>query len=166
MQNLPAPRDKCQEGLDSFRERKRAFQSATLRELRVTKDHTLHRLIRENEIEPDTGRPKFKIFNDATLSLEVEGPEFPELDLRNLIREKNRDLDPGKPKFVGAYLTSLEILTAPIYRTHHDPFPDSQGRQQTPNHAQIFCKKGNPVAREIVENGDWSLRPPDLEADS
>jgi hypothetical protein len=148
-------KDKCVERFAEYQSRA-ASASSNLASLETGTVRFLHRLIPKDHIEPKEKRPKHSRLSDADLSVLLEGPSMPQLNIDEAVSS-------SRGKYVGAWKIPVSVYPAAepgCYEIHHDPFPDGV-IEPHPNHGMVFCNKGNPKCREAVSEGSWSVKPPD-----
>lgn len=152
-QSLPK---RCQDALNEIatgREREPDETQVTL-----TEEHVLHRCITSLEVDRNLDKPQPSAFERHDLSLYVEGPGLPPLDIASIIRESNG-------RFAGAaVIDAITILNNPMQEFKklqlvHDPFTDSVGNKHR-NHARLICTKGMRVCKELQKHvSKWSVIP-------
>lgn len=105
----------------------------------IGEDAVLHRLVKEQDIDPKTQKPSKSSFSNHGLSVLVESRNYP-LDIRRYVVESG--------VFIGVVELSVEELKEMGYEICLDPHPDPLGNPQHSNHAQVVCKKLRAIPRE------------------
>jgi hypothetical protein len=116
-------------------------------------DAVLHRLVKPEEIDPQTQKPSKSSFTNHGLSVFVQSENYP-LDIAKLVEESD--------KFVGSVQLDPEKLREMGYEICLDPYPDPSGNRQHPNHAQVVCKKTQGNTKKIRDDCKWSVLPTEL----
>jgi len=163
---FPGWPEKCIERYNEFVGRRDQHGTAAQKQLTVSNNCKLIRLLADNDIEwQDDGQPKApkpRIFSDRSLSVVVTGDSFPAVEIAELIAESNG-------KFIGAWEFSPDQFPeSEQFRICYDPYPyeeDGELRQPPKNHTQIFCNKGNPKCRAVVSGGNWGPKPEQKQVD-
>lgn len=141
----------CEEVKQDLQERHQPFVENGWTPLNLDNDVLLHRLIRQDDIDSNTSRPKSSAFTNHGLSVYVESPNYPPFDIRQQVASNEI--------FVGAVVLKASLVKELEFEICHDPHPDPQGNPQHPNHAQIVCKKTQSKAKAMRDKCEWSVRP-------
>lgn len=142
--------DKCKTRYCDYMKRK-AKHKDMFPLLQIDGSCYLHRLIREGEFED--GKLDQDAFEDKSLSVFIEGDDFPKFNIQEIVANGNH---------IGAYRVSAALFFEGNYALVHDPFPDSKERSQHANHGQVFCSKAPDFRRKLISHGDWSVKPEEL----
>jgi len=109
----------------------------------------------EKQIDYDGDKPHTTAFDQAGMSVFVEGPGFPALDLSLILSRK--------PEWVAiATFSAAEIIDKPSefgFELLHDPYEDENGNQHD-NHAIVICKKNVTKGMKMKLASQWGLKPP------
>jgi hypothetical protein len=143
----------CEEVKQDLQERHQPFINNGWNPIPIGEDAVLHRLVRANEIDPNTKKPSKSAFSNPGLSVLVESANYP-LNLRACIEESG--------VFIGAVQLNVEELKEMGYEICPDPHPDPLGNPQHPNHAQVVCKKTQGNTKKMRDNCQWSVYPDSL----
>ena len=141
----------CEEVKQDLQERHQPFVENGWIPLDIDNDALLHRLIRQDDIDFNTGKPKSSVFTNHGISVYVESPNYPPFDIRHQVASNE--------KFVGAVVLKASFVKELEFEICHDPHPDPLGNPQHPNHAQIVCKKTQSKAKAMRDNCKWSVHP-------
>jgi len=141
----------CEEVKQDLQERHQPFVEHGWTPLNIDNDAMLHRLIRQDDIDFNTGIPKSSVFTNHGLSVYVESPNYPPFDIRQEVANNK--------KFVGAVVLKASFVNELEFEIWHDPHSDPQGNPQHPNHAQIVCKKTPSKAKAMRDKCEWSVSP-------
>lgn len=142
----------CEEVKQDLQNRHQPFLDNGWSPLPIGENAVLHRLVREQDIDPKTQKPSKSSFSDHGLSVLVESKNYP-LDIRRYVEESD---------FIGAVELSVEELKDMGYEICLDPHPDPLGKPQHTNHAQVVCKKTQGNTKTMRDNCKWSVRPDSL----
>jgi hypothetical protein len=148
MANFPRS---CEDVKRDIEQRHALYQDNGWVPIPITKSAILHRLIRQEDIDPNTNKPKSSVFTNFGLSVLVEGENFPFLNIEEEVQ--------NSPIFIAAIALEVEFLENFGFELYHDPHPDPLGRPQHTNHAQVICKKTQGAAKKM-RDCRWSVPPP------
>lgn len=141
----------CEEVKQDLQKRHQPFVENGWTPLNLDNDVSLHRLIRQEDIDFNTSRPKSSTFTNYGLSVYVESPNYPPFDIRQQVASNEI--------FVGAVVLKASLVKELEFEICHDPHPYPQGNPQHPNHAQIVCKKTQSKVKAMRDKCEWSVRP-------
>ena len=142
----------CEEVMQDLQERHQPFLKNGWQPLEISDEAVLHRLVRPDDIDSNTGKPKSSSFDNFGLSILVESSDFLPLNI-------SEEVDKSEI-FVAAVALSAEYFRSQGYEVYHDPHPDPLGNSQHPNHAQVVCKKTQSKTKGMKETCLWSVLPP------
>lgn len=140
----------CDEVKQELQVRHKPFIDKGWRPLPIGENAILHRLVRGQDIDPNTNKPSKSTFSNYGLSVLVDSENYP-LDIHKCIEEST--------VFVGAVQISAQELEGMGYEVYLDPHPDPLGRRQHPNHAQVVCNKTPGKTKKIRDICTWSFHP-------
>jgi hypothetical protein len=146
---LAYPRS-CDDVLQHLQQRHQPYVDSGWQPLEISDDAILHRLLKQNDIDPNTDRPKSCVFTNHGLSVIVEAGNFPAVDINRVVTADER--------FCAAVILKAVDVRRMEFEIHHDPHPDPLGNPQHPNHAQIVCTKTQGEAK-VMKKSDWSVPP-------
>ncbi len=144
----------CEEVIEDLQERQKSSEEDHRQHLNIEEDAILHRLVRLDDVDSNTQKPKSCAFTSPGLSVLIESPLFPSLDVEKEIAESEL--------FVGSVFLKASFVRAQGFEIYCDPYPDPLGKPQHPNHAQVVCKKTQSKAKAMKEACEWSVRPTSL----
>lgn len=140
----------CEEVLADLQARHQPFIENGWSPIPIGENVKLHRLVREQDIDINVGKPSKSSFSNYGLSVLVESSTY-SLDIEKELQNDDR--------FVGAVSLDAEYVQALGYEIHLDPHPDPLGHPQHPNHAQIVCKKTQGNTKKMRDQCIWSFCP-------
>jgi hypothetical protein len=146
----PAECDRAKED----RENRRKSFGPDRDSLPITREHRLYRCVADRHIDYDSNKPKASAFDQAGMSVFVEGPGFVTVDWTDLLSRK-------KEWIAVAAIDAAEIIdNAEIYSFEllHDPYGDEAGNQHD-NHALVVCKKNSTKGIRMQNASEWKIPP-------
>lgn len=140
----------CEEVLADLQKRHQSFIQEGWEPVPVGEDAVVHRFVRQQDVDLNTGKPFKSCFSNYGLSVLVESPDYP-LDIGKEVQESNL--------FVGAVSLNAKFVKELGYEIYIDPHPDPHRNEQHSNHAQIVCKKTQGKTKRMREECIWSVHP-------
>lgn len=141
----------CDEVLAEIEARHKQFVDNAWQPLVVDKQAILYRLVMQDKIDPNTNKPTTSDFDNYGLSVYVDSPNFPEIDIKEILANNS--------KFVGVVSIPASLMIELGFEIIHDPHPSRTGEAQHPNHAQVVCKKTESKKKKIREKCNWFICP-------
>lgn len=120
----------------------------------IRPEHRLHRCVAERHIDFESNKPRPAAFDQAGMSVFVEGPGFSPLDLNAILNQK--------PEWIAvASFNAAELIDNADYNFEllHDPYADENGYQHD-NHAIVVCKKNTTKGTKMQLASEWTIPPP------
>jgi hypothetical protein len=148
----PAECDRAKED----RNRRRKQFGPDVDAIAITREHRLYRCIIEKHVDHETKKPKPAAFDQAGMSVFVEGPGFKALNWAELLAKK-------KEWIAICAIDAAELLdNAALYAFEllHDPYGDEAGNQHD-NHALVVCKKNSTKGTRMQQASVWQVSPPE-----
>ncbi len=131
----------CERIIQDYFERKKQFGHC-YNINKITPEHIFYRFISERYIDKNNNKAEPPAFDQAGMSVFVEGPGFIKIDFEKIIKENPIWVAWAKIS-ANKFIPSLDKF---IFTIYHDPLPffnknENSYKQQHPNHALIICKK-------------------------
>ncbi len=141
----------CDEVLAEIEARHKIFVDNGWQPLVIDSQAILYRLVMQNKIDTNTNKPTPSDFDNYGLSVYVDSPNFPEIDIAEVLANNS--------KFVGVVSISASLMIELGFEIIHDPHPSRTGESQHSNHAQVVCKKTESKKKQIRDKCNWVIRP-------
>ena len=139
----------CDEVLAEIEARHKIFVDNGWQPLVVDGQATLYRLV--DNINTDTNKPKTSGFDNYGLSVYIDSPNFPKIDITEILANNS--------KFIGVVSISASLMIELEFEIIHDPHPSRTGESQHSNHAQVVCKKTESKKKQIRDKCNWVICP-------
>jgi hypothetical protein len=153
----PAECDRAKEDRDRRRQEFGPDRDA----LPITREHRLYRCLVDKHVDYEAKKPKPAAFDQAGMSVFVEGPGFEQVNWSDVLGKK-------KEWIAVAAIDAAEILdNEELYKFEllHDPYGDDAGNQHD-NHALVVCKKNSTKGTRMQQASAWQIPPPERDANS